>query len=188
MKKELINKYLLKFDELNILTHELITNDSKIKSINEFTDILIEAYILGFELANYMLGGEYEIDSNRLIDRVYSTLNTAYDDLTIQDKFNEYLTNDEENRLRVLIENSYHQLYNEGAYDSAKLYGDNVKKMWVTVGDDKVRDTHSYLDGVTTAIDGYFYTYDDDMALYPSGFEKPENNINCRCIVEYILG
>lgn len=51
--------------------------------------------------------------------------------------------------------------------------------------DDKVRDTHDYLEGMSVGIDEEFYTYDGDHALYPGGFENAQNNVNCRCFLTY---
>ena len=49
------------------------------------------------------------------------------------------------------------------------------------MADERVRDTHSYLELETVGIDDDFYTYDGDHAPYPGLFALPENNINCRC-------
>jgi hypothetical protein len=54
--------------------------------------------------------------------------------------------------------------------------------------DDRVRDTHDYLEGMVVPFSSRFYTYDGDSADYPGGFTLPENNIGCRCVVEVIRG
>lgn len=54
--------------------------------------------------------------------------------------------------------------------------------------DDRVRDTHSYLEGMEVPYNARFYTYDGDSAEAPGMFSLPENNINCRCVVEIIRG
>ena len=54
-------------------------------------------------------------------------------------------------------------------------------KQWQTMRDGRVRDTHSYLQSAMVNLDDKFYTFDGDSALYPGGFELPENNVNCRC-------
>jgi hypothetical protein len=51
--------------------------------------------------------------------------------------------------------------------------------------DDRVRDTHDPLEGVTVDWDEEFYTWDNDHAPYPGAFEKPENSVNCRCWLTY---
>ena len=72
-------------------------------------------------------------------------------------------------------------------YDGGRDYIDNggfgVSKNWITVRDDKVRETHSYLEGQSVPLEEEFFTFDGDHAAYPGGFTKAENNVNCRCIV-----
>jgi hypothetical protein len=64
--------------------------------------------------------------------------------------------------------------------DTAK-YAGAKSKTWVTMMDDRVRDTHDYLEGETVGIGEDFYTYDGDHASAPGLFELAENNVNCRC-------
>ena len=61
-------------------------------------------------------------------------------------------------------------------------------KRWQTMMDDRVRDTHSYLEGMEVPYNEDFWTYDSDHAPAPGMFNRPENNINCRCVVEVISG
>ena len=56
-----------------------------------------------------------------------------------------------------------------------------VMKTWQTMLDDRVRDTHEYLEGMTIPVNRRFYTYDGDSARYPGDFSNPANVINCRC-------
>lgn len=62
------------------------------------------------------------------------------------------------------------------AYDGSPL-----AKTWVTMMDEKVRDTHQYLEGMTVPLDDEFYTYDGDHAQAPGGFTAAQNNCGCRC-------
>ena len=80
------------------------------------------------------------------------------------------------------------RIYNQGAVDAVVANGATtaVQKRWRTMGDDKVRDTHSYLEGMEIPFGDRFYTYDGDSADYPGGFALPEHNINCRCVIEVI--
>jgi hypothetical protein len=82
------------------------------------------------------------------------------------------------------------RIYNQGAVDAvvANNATASTVKRWRTMGDEKVRDTHDYLEGMEVPFTSRFYTYDGDSADYPGGFSLPENNINCRCIVEVIRG
>lgn len=80
-----------------------------------------------------------------------------------------------------IIDTESHRDYNTGVYDASKKSGQILTKQWMTMRDGRVRDTHIYLQGMTVMMDDLFYTYDGDSALYPGGFELPENNCNCRC-------
>lgn len=63
--------------------------------------------------------------------------------------------------------------------------GQRLLKTWATMEDDKVRDAHQYLDGITVPADAEFYTYDGRHAYGPGLFGDPELDINCRCWLEY---
>lgn len=79
-----------------------------------------------------------------------------------------------------IAETEMHRIANTAALNTAK-YAGAKSKTWVTMLDDKVRDTHDYLEGETVDIDEDFYTYDGDHASAPGLFELAENNVNCRC-------
>ena len=83
-----------------------------------------------------------------------------------------------------VIDTESHRDYNTGVYDAAKESGQSdLRKKWNTMRDDRVRDQHDYLDGITVGLDDLFYTYTGESALYPGGFGTPELDINCRCWV-----
>lgn len=73
---------------------------------------------------------------------------------------------------------------NFGSYASARQTGLNPKKTWVSSRDDRVRDTHEAVDGVTVGIDEEFHVGEDVM-LHPGGGSKAEENIHCRCTMSY---
>ncbi|MBE3130023.1 MAG: hypothetical protein IMZ54_04790 [Acidobacteria bacterium] len=59
-----------------------------------------------------------------------------------------------------------------------------VTKTWVTEGDDKVRESHAELDGVTIGLDETF----DNGVDHPSDRDgEPEEVFNCRCWLTYDL-
>lgn len=60
-----------------------------------------------------------------------------------------------------------------------------VEKVWATMEDERVRTTHEFLDGVGVPLDTLFFTIDNDSARYPGDFTKAENNVNCRCWLNY---
>lgn len=74
--------------------------------------------------------------------------------------------------------------YNTGVTDCGKASGTlGLKKRWNTQLDNRVRDSHQYLEGQEVGIDDLFYTDDGDAAYAPGGFADPANNVNCRCYV-----
>lgn len=101
----------------------------------------------------------------------------------IADKtFRERITEDSsyEEVLRV-IETEAHRDYNTGVFDAAEGSGKNVRKMWNTMLDDKVRETHRYLEGIEIGLNDLFYSESGASALYPGGFGDPMEDIGCRC-------
>ena len=58
-------------------------------------------------------------------------------------------------------------------------------KTWRTKKDERVRDTHRFLEGVTIPIDQRFWTIDGDSAMTPGGFTLASNCVNCRCFLVY---
>lgn len=60
-------------------------------------------------------------------------------------------------------------------------------KTWLTMLDDKVRDTHEEIEGTTIGIDEYFQVGDSEMR-FPHDMElapNPNEVINCRCAIDY---
>jgi Phage Mu protein F like protein len=65
------------------------------------------------------------------------------------------------------------------------LKSEQVKKVWRTAGDGRVRDSHQTMDGQEVGIDEPFISGDGNSIMYPCDPEAPaEEVINCRCIVE----
>lgn len=76
-----------------------------------------------------------------------------------------------------------HKIQVEAAFDSqkkAKEAGADIVKQWDSTLDGKTRKTHRKLDGQIRELDEYFEV-DGKKAKYPSGFGRPEEDINCRC-------
>lgn len=169
------------FDEINALKAKLKeSKPSKPDLLDEILDILLLAYANGNADANAILGGEYKPQDYEIrwaLDRVTQGKNYV-------ERINNLYTDFDIEKIARVIETEAHRIYNEASFGAARENGAKYK-IWQTMKDDKVRDTHSYLDGVETLIYGDFYTYDDDMASYPGGFVKAENNVNCRCYLTY---
>lgn len=95
-------------------------------------------------------------------------------------------------RAMFVAENEANTIYNTSDYNKALIDGKNYK-VWQVYPDNRVRQTHIDVYGVTIPIDAYF---DVGMArmLYPkdvtsefsTGAEHPEETVNCRCSISYI--
>lgn len=152
--------------------------------------LLFEAYTYGTVQAMQDLR-LLDLDPADLIDpdEMERVINAQIAGRTFRDRIREYLDDDGsdiEDFIRV-AETDMTRVYNEGVLDGGEGSGlTGVVKQWETMGDDKVRDTHDYLDGMTVALGDDFYTYDGDHALAPGLFNDPSNNCNCRCSIRLI--
>ena len=91
--------------------------------------------------------------------------------------------------LKRIMETDYHRCEETGAYNTAQQFakesGTKPYKIWRTMADDRVRETHWYIHGVEVPVEDRFFTYDGDSARFPGDFSLPENNISCRCWLAY---
>ena len=188
---------ILPIDEINALEDKLtvhFNDEGKIKSkqdaediIDELLDLFLLSYANGATATNTELGTavmppvdavmaavDKDVAGENWRQRVmgyYESGGTLYD-------------------IQRIAETDATRIYNTGALDAVTANGSGVgvNKRWATMLDDRVRDTHSYLEGMVVPYDARFYTYDGDSALAPGMFSLPENNINCRCVIEVIRG
>lgn len=155
--------------------------------IDEVIDLLIMAYVYGrqdaMETLNYTVPASAETATE-----MQKALFTEIAGETFEDRINSYMEHfDVESIIRV-VESEITRDYAAGGRDTAEAVeraGVPVKKTWNTVGDEKVRDTHVPLHGITLDLDDVFVTWDGDSAQAPGGFSLPENNVNCRCWLTY---
>lgn len=183
--KQIVNRYLLKFDEIERL------GDSFNKSFPEsyeqleeiFTDALYDGYLEGFASVGYSL----KDDINRTVDTstVFDVIAANVAGKTLFERLKEHYEANDAESIKTLLFTEYHRLYNEGGFDRAVFVGGDIVKTWYTVGDVKVRETHNHLNGVSVALFGEFVTFDGDSARLPGLFKNVKNNANCRCIVIY---
>lgn len=199
---------ILPIDEINAMKDRLqvhFTEDSesvdgestgkgRIKSredaediIDELLDLFLLSYANGATATNSELGTA-EMPSVEAVD---AAVNKPVAGKTWRDRVMEYYESGGTLYDIVRIaETDATRIYNQGAVDAVRANGaeDSVQKRWQTMEDDRVRDTHSYLQGMVVSFGSEFWTWDGDHAEYPGGFILPENNINCRCVVEVIRG
>ena len=135
-----------------------------------------EDLILEWLIDCYLMGLEDTPD----IDKMYDTIYRKVAGKTFEQRVSEYATAGDVDGIMLVAETEATRDFNEGGMEGARRRG-LTEKTWHTMNDDRVRDTHVYLEGVTVDIDADFYTYDGDHAPVPGLFENAENNCNCRC-------
>lgn len=175
------------FDELNRLEYLKLTR----KTVeSKFAEVLEEAYIAGFASAAYILGETPRVN----IADIGNAMTKVYDGESIFTKAKNYVGN--EGELKRLFESEYHRCFTQGELDMAKAVamsaenaasgtGGEIVKRWNTMQDDKVRDTHSYLQGISVPLDAEYTTFDGDKAKAPGDFRLASNNANCRCYLTF---
>ena len=178
---------ILLFDEINAFkTHlqALKSPDRESKPSrsmdlsDEVLDLLIMAYIFGTNDANEMLGGSEE----PTMDEMMSAIEKKTDGKDFRERISEHIEDGGVELIATVADTESIRVYNEAVLNTGIKLGAK-EKTWHTMEDEKVRDTHSPLDGITVPIDAYFYTWDGDKAKNPCGFEKASNNCNCRCVL-----
>ena len=192
--EEIIKQYLVGFDEINqmistsyrlAVTELDDVQDQVAQIIDDLLSMLILAYNAGMDATAQNLAADLSVDLDALEDALY----TSIDGKTFEQRVQEYVLAQDMAGLSVVAASEYHRLYNAGAYEGAQQFvrtqGLGITKRWVTVRDDRVRETHRYLEGMSVDVDEEFYTSDGDHAPYPGAFRKAKNNVGCRCIVIY---
>lgn len=183
---------MAEFDELNNLeasVEELVQNVDSIKDEpnrammqgqieDDLEELLIMAYVMGSDYAKRVL----EIDTEEDIEKMSSVINQPIKGKTWKDRVREHVEQGDFGMIETVIRTEADRVYNEAVEDTAEDSGlDNIYKTWVTMDDEKVRDTHWHLRGMTIPLDNYFYTFNYDRAKAPHGFGVPQEDCNCRC-------
>ena len=156
---------------------EKITETTPTEEIEDsLLDLLIMAYVFGTDDVSKSLNEEIKPDTDKMNKSVYKKIEGK----TWVERIREATTQEELERIFVT---ESHRCFLDGQWDSAK--GRATHKTWHTQEDDKVRDSHWYLDGLKVGLNDYFYTLNGDRTLRPLGFDIPSEDINCRCYLEY---
>lgn len=186
---KVISSFTTALDELNVLTatsYYMAGGEAEVRIGNIVDDVLsflINAYSLGTQNASIMLGYDLTANVQAMGEAIYLVIGGK----TFADRIADHVIADDLSGLQVLVESEYHRVYNAAVQDGAMEYVNNggfgVTKTWRTVRDEKVRDTHKYLESQSIPLEEEFFTFDGDHAPYPGGFSRADNNVNCRCIV-----
>ena len=183
---------MMNWDELNLLRSSattLLQNYRKSKDkkeVKEWCDymgfVLCLIYAYGWKDAEEIVGIVPFKDG--LDDKA---VNLEIKGETYRDRILAQLDEDSLEGILRIIDTEAHRDYNTGVYDAGVKSGvTGLRKQWQTMMDDRVRDTHSYLQSMIVGMDDKFYTYDGDSARFPGDFEMPENNVNCRCGISLV--
>lgn len=176
---------ILPFDELNSFEATLrgrfadgkLAKEDEEDIIDEMLDLFLLAYAMGNSVTNENLSSDWTPP----VDDVMKVIDAKVAGKTWRERVEEYFANggSVDDIVRI-AETETHRDANTAALDTAKKAGAK-NKTWVTMMDDRVRETHDYLEGMMVGINEDFYTYDGDHASAPGLFELAENNVNCRC-------
>ena len=185
-------KTILPFDEINAIIREdyeatanYDVNEQTRRITDKLLDILIFAYTTGVSETRKAL----KVDVEDEIDEMYEIIWANIGGETFEDRVRKHVETGDAGRLGLLAESEAHRVCEDAGYRSAvrasDTYGIQVGKGWETMLDDKVRDTHQYLQSKVVPLGEEFYTYDGDHAQFPGGFTRAENNAGCRCHITY---
>lgn len=185
---------ILPFDEINAMIRQEfseISGNSDVKeTARRIKGVLLDYLIFAYRLGVQRTAGDLGIDIEDDIDEMYEIIFCRIGGETFEDRVDRWVEEEAEGRLGVLAESEAHRVCESAGYSSAqRAVRENnitVGKRWETMQDDRVRDTHVYLQGTVVPLGEEFYTYDGDHAQYPGGFTLPENNVNCRCSTQYV--
>ena len=153
--------------------HIQLERDGVVDAVEE---ILLYAYIYGVKNVGSALGIDIPADP----DEAAIAIMREYDGKNFADRVREYFDDDDIDGILRVADTDAHRAFNAGGYNTA-VKGGATKKTWFTMLDEKVRDMHVALEGITVPIDGTFFAQDGDEGQYPGDFQKPQNNVNCRC-------
>lgn len=115
--------------------------------------------------------------------RMSETVNKEIAGKTYADRVLEHAELGDAQAILRVAETDGNRVYNSGGLLGAR--GLATTKTWETMQDDRVRETHDYLQSMTVPIDEDFYTYDGDHAPCPGEFENPANSVGCRCWLSF---
>lgn len=88
-------------------------------------------------------------------------------------------------RAQIITRTEAHRVQNtarDDAITKAKDNGADIVRMWDSTLDGKTRRTHRKLDGQIREV-GEPFEVDGKKTMRPGGFGRPEEDINCRCVV-----
>jgi len=89
-----------------------------------------------------------------------------------------------EKRRKLIVDTGIIGSYNMGLYDSA-LSDPTIKKTWITMHDNRVRETHRLLRGDNVPINEPFIVNSLPIRFPRDPLSPPSLTINCRCFLKF---
>lgn len=178
---------ILPIDEINNLKSKFQSEDTPITEydIDDLLDDLLDIFLLAVANGTISINEQFGTDYRPTAAQIEHTIYRKIDGASWEDRVRTWYENGGTAADIIRIaETESHRIGNETAYEAAKAVGAK-SKIWLTMLDDKVRDTHEFLESVSVGIEDDFYSYDGDHAPYPGAFGKAENNVGCRCEIQY---
>lgn len=188
--------YLAKFDEINglgtYMYNEYVNGKQTSNEVKQNVSSILTNMILdGIKIALLQLFKDEEDYEDYLYafnsdNKVEEILNKKIDDKTFEERIQEHLDKfDGEASIQKVIDTETHRVINATIQEVGSIAKEktdmSIVKIWETMKDDRVRDTHDYLDGMRVGLNEEFYTYNGDHALEPGGFNIANEDCNCRC-------
>ena len=177
---------LMPFDAINRLKNELpiYFEDGKIRSKVDLDDIIDDMFYIF--LLSYSRGVQaVNPDYKPTLKEAMETIDEKVDGLTWRERMREhYEQGGTIADVTRIIETEAHRDANTAAYEAAKKAGCTTKT-WHTMMDDRVRDSHRYLEGVTIPIDAEFYSAYGGHTMFPGQWGIADEDCNCRCWLTY---
>ena len=171
---------ILPIDEINAIEDRLkvhFNDEGKIKSrqdaediIDELLDLFLLSYANGATATNAELGTAVMPPVDAVDAAVYAPVAGE----TWRDRvMGYYESGGSLYDIRRIAETDATRIYNQGAVDAvvANNATTTTQKRWRTMQDDRVRDTHDYLEGMVVPFNERFYTYDNDSAEYERRYD-----------------
>lgn len=167
----------LSFDEVNALVDGYIGGiPVRVgEVVDGILDYLIYAYVWGYEDVSEQLGKQLIPNATKMRETIYRKIA----DKNFEQRIKERVEAGDFEGVRVIAETEMHRDYNEAIFSAAEK-GGATTKTWHTMEDDKVRQLHDYLDGISMPIDADFYV-DGAKAPAPGMFGRADLDVNCRC-------
>lgn len=177
---------ILPIDELNAFESQVAERVGKEKvvykdDLEDILDLMLDLFLLAYAQGNEITAANLSSEWQPTLEDVMKVVDEKVAGKTWRERTEEYFANGGTGADIVRIaDTEMHRIANTAALETAKRSG-ATSKTWVTMLDDRVREQHEWLEGVTVGIDEDFYTDDGDHASAPGLFTMAQNNVNCRC-------